>query len=127
MDVKGVDKRKQSGVTKISPFLSRMFKIAKNNEWSLCLPLVKVQKSTKAQTQKGKKTVQIEEELDDEPPTKKSKTSKGIHEENEDSEQSIRKGDTGIIEDMLNMGFKATDVQESMQKSLGGLLDNEIF
>lgn len=127
MDVKGVDKRKQSGVTKISPFLYRMFEIAKSNEWSLCLPSVKVQKSTKAQTQKGKKTVQIEEELDDEPPVKKSKTGKGIHEENEDSKQSVKKGDTGIIEDMLNMGFKATYVEESMQKSLGGLLDNEIF
>ena len=56
----------------------------------------------------------IEEELDDEPLAKKSKTGKGMQEENEDSKQSVRKGDIGIIEDMLNMGFKATDVRESM-------------
>ena len=48
MDVKGVDKRKQLGVTKISPFLFRMFEIARCNEWSLCLPSVKVQKKHKS-------------------------------------------------------------------------------
>ena len=57
MDVRGMDKRKQSGVTKISPFLCRMFEIAKNNSWSLCLPTIKGEKNTKGPTYKGKKIV----------------------------------------------------------------------
>ena len=88
MDVKGLDKRKQSGVTKISPFLCRMYEIARVNAWHLYLLEVKGQKGGKLLTGKAKKGIPVIDCLDDEPPVKKSKTDEKLQENTESSKQA---------------------------------------
>lgn len=59
MDVKGAEKRKQSGVSKIAPILHRMFEYVKKNNCSLILPEIKVQKSIEAVIGKSKKGIPL--------------------------------------------------------------------
>lgn len=127
MDVRSLDKRKQSGVLKISPFLCRMFEFARDNAWVLCLPKTKGQKAGKTMTGKAKKGVSIIENIDDEPPMKKSKTEDKVQKDRETSKQEEVQTDADILKDMLSLGFKATEVEEGIQQSLGSILKEEMF
>ena len=129
MDVRGLDKRKQSGVTKISAFLCRMYEIAKQNNWHLYLAEVKAQKSTKF-TGKPKKGITIIDCGDDEPPeppVKKSKVEDKVQDYTESSKQEESCADANIVKDMMNLGFQIFDVKEGMEQGVGSILKDDVF
>ena len=124
MDVKGIDKRRKSRVSKIAPFLFKMFDFANKNNVQLVLS----KSHTTAKASKGKKAQSGISLGDDEPPSKRGKANTIVAEASaEVTKEGKLKPEIGVLDEMVNMGFDLKDVKARVKENWGGIMKEEMF
>ena len=135
MEVSGKDKRKQTGNSKLAPFLGILFEEAKVNNQALQLPSKKIQKSVKAGSGKGKKPINLVLDDEDVPPPKRTKEEVAEREEELKKETGVEdvtvfseiKSDAAVVNALVQVGFTPQDVQKGVDQNWKSYMEDVSF